>query len=65
MLLIWVTKSDHGDVEEADYVSASGEAMLVSHGLLRSPIDDYTDEPALWDSLLPDSEKYRSHSQKI
>ena len=39
-------------MEEADNVSASGEATLVSHGHLCSPIDDDANEPSLRDSLL-------------
>ena len=47
------TESDNGDMEEADYVSASDEATLVSHGHLCSPIaEDDADEPALQDSLV-------------
>jgi hypothetical protein len=47
-------ESDDGDVEEADYISSSGEAHLVSHRVLQSRIacEEDDDEPALRDSLL-------------
>lgn len=34
------TESDDGDMEEADYVSASGGATLVSHGHLQCMLPD-------------------------
>ena len=51
-MLLSDTESEDGDIEEANHISASGEATLVSHGLLRSRIDNDADEPALRNSLL-------------
>ena len=48
------TESKDGDVEEAYYISSTGEAELVTHTLLqsRAVCEEDTDEPALSDSLL-------------
>ena len=47
-------ESDDGDVEEADYISSTSEALLVSRSVLQScaTSEEDTDEPTLRDSLL-------------
>ena len=48
------TESDDGNIEEADYISSSGEGQLVSLSVLqsRAACEEDSDEPALRDSLL-------------
>ena len=48
------TESNDGDVEEADHISSTGEAELVTRMLLQSHsiCEEDADEPALHDSLL-------------
>ena len=47
-------ESSDGDIEEADYISSSGEARLVSHSVLQScaACEEDSDELTLCDSLL-------------
>ena len=47
-------ESDDGDIEEADYITSSGKAKLVSRSVMvsRAACEEDADKPALCNSLL-------------
>ena len=59
------TESDDGNIEDADYISSSGEGQLVSLSVLqfRAACEEDTDEPALRDSLLLDEDLCESDDE--